>query len=391
MGNYTKKPLILFSIIIGIFLTTDNWTFGLPLRELGTKPVLLFLTIFSIVPLNKFSVKLSNNFRFFALLLISIISAYSVLLNGSSSLKQVALLLFVFLSLFFINKPFLHEKSIVVTLLIVHICFFLIDIFGELNAFRSLLTYTINDNPKPRGLFSEHSWASMILGAIPLIFINNFFRFSISFIIVSYFIISFTDSGTGLFTVLLSITFFILKSIKKNFAKINWIYLLSFGLGVLFILLIIFSNRFSVDYSESNAIRLLTPFYLLKSGFQNFCFGVGIGGQLNFLSKNSFTELSILSEFSNAEMGNTESRFNSFNLFIRIWSSFGLLSLPIFIFFGKAFYWSLSQNKYIVIISLYALISAFSNDSFNNPFLVLLISFYLQTIYLNKKETIYQS
>jgi hypothetical protein len=231
----------------------------------------------------------------------------------------------------------------------------------------------------------------MILGAIPLIFINNFFRFSISFIIVSYFIISFTDSGTGLFTVLLSITFFILKSIKKNFAKINWIYLLSFGLGVLFILLIIFSNRFSVDYSESNAIRLLTPFYLLKSGFQNFCFGVGIGGQLNFLSKNSFTELSILSEFSNAEMGNTESRFNSFNLFIRIWSSFGLLSLPIFIFFGKAFYWSLSQNKYIVIISLYALISAFSNDSFNNPFLVLLISFYLQTIYLNKKETIYQS
>lgn len=386
MGQCTKKSLIFFSIIIGIFLTTDNWTFGLPLRELGTKPVLLFLTIFSIAPLNKYSVKLSNNFKFLAFLLILIISTYSVFLNGSSSLKQVSLLFFVFSSLFFLNKPFLHEKSIVLALLVVHSFFFVIDIFGELNSFRSLITYTINNNPKPRGLFSEHSWASMILGAIPLIFLNNIFKFSISFFLVSWIIISFTDSGTGLFTVLLSATFFIIIRIKESLVKLNWTYLILFGLGLFFLFIITFSNRFSVDYSESNAIRLLTPFYLLKSGFQNFCFGVGIGGQLNYLSMNSFSELSILSEFSNAELGNTESRFNSFNLFIRIWSSFGLLSFPIFMFLGKAFYWSLTQNKYIVIISLYALVSAFSNDSFNNSFIVLLICFYLQSFYLGKNK-----
>lgn len=391
MAKDNIKFITVVSILLGISLISDNWTFGLPLREFGTKPLLMFLSFFSLISIKKHKLKLSNLETTLILSFIFFSTLYSIYLNGSTSLKQIFLFVFVILFVFFQNKIFIDEKILVITFLLLHLIFFTFDFLIDINLLRSFLTFTINANPKPRGLFSEHSWSSMILGILPLIFVKKRFFFIFTLLAISYVIIFQIDSGTGLISILFSLCIFIFDLIKNKFLKVNSFYTLIILIISFLILFLFFSERFSIDYNESNATRLLVPFYLIKSGFNNFFFGVGINGQFDYLSKNSFSELSFLSEFMNAENGNTEVRFNSFNLFIRLWSSFGILSFILFYYILKVMFWALFQNKYILIILLCALVSTFSNDSFNNPYLILLITLYLQYLHLNKIQQFKQT
>lgn len=355
-------------------MITDHWGPGISLRELGTKPFLFILFLFILVKFIFGNRTISFNKNYFTILIILIVlCVHSVGMNGTIAINQSILLIFVFAVLSVNQIGNINPSRVINVFLIGHLFFLSLDLVFDLSYFRNIITEVINLNPNARGLFTEHSWSAMIVGALPLYYLNKPSKFYAVFLFSSLYVIILVNSGTGIASLLLSAFLFLYGFMNKGKLKFFRI-LLAIFVGISIIALTFNSNRFSIDYNESNATRLLIPFYLAPSGLENYCLGVGINGQLQYLIENNYSGLSFLNEFENAAKGLVSHRFNSFNLYIRLWSSFGILGLLFSIGIIQIVMKNLfSKDNQIVILSLITLISTLSNDSFNNVFLILLI------------------
>lgn len=365
------------SLLIGIALSSDNWSFLLFLREFGTKPVMLILYLYLLAIL-VFEKKIIINKKgtLFSLIFILLIF-FSIKLNGLIILNQSVLFISSILIISCFNRNLiLNPKLIVYSLLFTHVFFFIGDVFIDINFFRDQLTFVDNINPKPRGLFSEHSYASMVLAISPFFINKKFILFKIAIhILVLYTIIFTLDSGTGLITYLCALFVNIIFNYKFHL-KYGIFTFLPFLLITCLTLVLLIQTRLNINYNESNATRLLIPYFLIGSFTDNFYLGVGIGGQLNYLKLFAYGELIQLTEFQNSLYDKNINRFNSFNLYVRLISSFGLIgvfvSLKLLNFINSGFK-LIQKNMELSMLSVLALISSLSNDSFNNPYLIIVI------------------
>lgn len=370
--NNSKFTLV--NLCLGISMVTDHWGIGRSLRELGTKPLLLIFVIFLIANFLLIKKKITFNKNYLKILIISLVLCLSsVYMNGAYAINQSILLLFVISTLSLEQENNINPKRIMEVFLIGHIFFLSSDFIFDISNFRNNVIGLIKFSSNERGLFSEHSWSAMIIGALPIYYLGKPLKFYFIFLTALFYVIFLVNSGTGILALFLSGFLFFYRFLKSG-KKMSLRLIMIITIVITTVTLTINSNRFSISYNESNATRLLIPYNLIYSGLENYFLGVGINGQLQYLIENSYSELSFLSEFQNNVIGNANNRFNSFSLYLRLWSSFGILgmliSYRILLMIHKNLF---NPDNLIVLLSVLALISTLSNDSFNNVYLILLI------------------
>ena len=369
----------LCTLLISIFLLSDNWKIGATLREFGTKPVLGILTVILLI---EFIQKKTLNVKVRNLLILGsifFVTLFWLISDNFISLNQSILFLLSSAVVLFGLGQKINIHQIVKRLFVLHLSIFTIDIFFDISFLNDLISDVHNSNPKPRGLYTEHSWGCLVLGLSPLAFqekrIIFYFLFAYTFFINALYLVS----GTGILSSL--ICGFLYLSQTKDFNSISFRRLIIPIFLISAILFFGFSNRFDPNYNESNATRLLIPFYLLSSGLENYGLGIGLNGQVNFLVENYYSLLSFLSEFRNVAYNTNNNRFNSFNLYVRLWSSFGIFGLLISVLIlKKLIKLILKSNWSIRALAAIALLSSLSNDSFNNSFLILILASKNETI-----------
>lgn len=370
----------LSTALISFSLLSDNWKIGATLREFGTKPVLGILTVLLLIQfiqLKSLKAKVRNLFVLGLIFLLILFWLYSD--NFISLNQSILLLLSSTIILFGIGQE-INIHQIVKRLFVFHLSIFTIDIFFDISFLNDLISDVNNTNPKPRGLYTEHSWGCLILGLCPLAFQEKRIIFYILFAYTFFVNALYIVSGTGILSSL--ICGFLYLSQTKDLNSISFRRLIIPIFLIFTIIIFGFSNRFDPTYNESNATRLLIPFYLLSSGLENYGLGIGLNGQVDFLVENYYSSLSFLSEFRNVAYNTNNNRFNSFNLYVRLWSSFGIFGLFLSVLIlRKLIKLILKNNWSIRALAAIALLSSLSNDSFNNSFLILILALKNETIY----------
>jgi hypothetical protein len=251
-------------------------------------------------------------------------------------------------------------NRVIYRFVILHLIIFSYDYFFGLEDVRTLLTFVENSNPKPRGFFSEHSWSALVLSQAPFVIRRRWLRVIVYVLVLFW--LSKLDSATGFLGFFVTFLF----TVHSRIQTFNpWIKT-SALLIIVVVVSMVFSYRFSVDYNMSNATRILIPFYLFHGFLDNPIFGLGLDNGLLYLIQYHSYDLTLLNEFRNYLEDEAGGRFNSFNLFLRLTVAYGILGLIFSSFLVRRLFGS--SNKVLLCL---ALLTALSNDSFNNIYLFL--------------------
>ena len=378
--NYVKGRI--FEILLSVSLLTDNFKPFLILREFGTKPFVLVLLVGLFLNVKTYSTSFIR-LGLFILLFFILILIRDVYRIDFEYLKQY-LLIFTICSIVYaysIANYSIDFYRVLQLAVILHIIILIFEYLFAFLPFRSELNFVEYEGGKLHGYFSEPSWSSFFISIAPFLFQKNkyFFVFTYIFALVNYITV---DSGTGIAVLVIGTLILILRQINFNLSailKIKTFFILSIIVLIGYLIFPFLANRFSTEYNESNATRILIPLTFIDINyFHKFFWGVGIG-KMGLILKNDYsTALINLSEFNDFLNDNSKGRFNSFNLYLRTIYEFGLFYIFILLFFMNRFFKckirpivNYASRYNFLFIPL--IISTMSNDSYNNPYLIMFL------------------